>query len=88
MTNRELVAAPPGSLCPADRERQRTLRAEIHLHYRATEPGVLRLISSIGLPNHVRREVATLRSGDGLHGLVARTGEPLTMTTVPSPTFL
>jgi len=55
----------------------RTLRAEIHLHYRATEPGVLRLISSVGLPNHVRREVATLRTGDGLHGLVARTGEPL-----------
>jgi len=55
----------------------RTLRAEIHLHYRTTEPGVLRLISSIGLPNHVRRSLSTIRTGEDLHGRMAQTGEPL-----------
>jgi PAS domain S-box-containing protein len=49
----------------------RTLRVEMHLHYRASEPGVLRLISSSGLSESTRLAAATIRLGDSLCGAVA-----------------
>ena len=65
----------------------RTLGAEIHLHYRTIEPGVLRLISSIGLPNDVRRSLSTIRTGEDLHGRMAQSGEPLVVDHLDTSTL-
>ena len=51
----------------------RTLHVEMHLHYRTSEPNVLRLISSGGLSEQTRNAAATLAFGDSLCGTVAST---------------
>ena len=51
----------------------RTLHVEMHLHYRTSEPNVLRLVSSGGLSEQTRNAAATLAFGDSLCGTVAST---------------
>ena len=49
----------------------RVVRAEIHLHYRVTDPGRLRLISSSGISDETRTAASNLVFGEGLCGSVA-----------------
>jgi PAS domain S-box-containing protein len=51
----------------------RTLRVEMHLHYRTSGPNALRLVSSSGLSEQTRTGASMLALGEGLCGTVAAT---------------